>query len=207
MTLSVTTVLHLSKVIPVVVIDDARDAVPLVDALVAGGVPVIEVTLRTPAGLEAIRRIASERPDVCVGAGTIVSPADVERSLDAGAQFLVSPGLPPSLVAPFEASPVPVLPGVSTVSEAMRARELGFASLKLFPASAVGGPAFLRGIGGPLPDITFCPTGGITAQTAADYLSLPNVACVGGSWLTPADAVRAGDWARITEFARATTTI
>ncbi|MET8989227.1 bifunctional 4-hydroxy-2-oxoglutarate aldolase/2-dehydro-3-deoxy-phosphogluconate aldolase [Nonomuraea wenchangensis] len=193
--------LDLAPVIPVVVIDDAATAVPLARALVAGGLPAIEVTLRTPAAREAIARIAAEVPEATVGAGTVRTAEDIAASAAAGARFLVSPGTTPSLVEALEASGVPYLPGAATVSEVMALAERGIKELKFFPAEAAGGVPYLKALSGPIPDVRFCPTGGIRATTAADYLALPNVGCVGGTWLTPADALSAGDWARIEKLA------
>ncbi|MET8868930.1 bifunctional 4-hydroxy-2-oxoglutarate aldolase/2-dehydro-3-deoxy-phosphogluconate aldolase [Nonomuraea sp. NPDC004580] len=193
--------LDLAPVIPVVVIDDAATAVPLARALVAGGLPVIEVTLRTPAAREAIARIAAEVPDATVGAGTVRTTGDIAASVSAGAKFLVSPGTTLSLVEALDASGVPYLPGAATVSEVMALAERGIRELKFFPAEAAGGVPYLKAIGGPLPDVRFCPTGGIRPATAPDYLALPNVGCVGGTWLTPADALAAGDWGRVEKLA------
>ncbi|TMR06363.1 bifunctional 4-hydroxy-2-oxoglutarate aldolase/2-dehydro-3-deoxy-phosphogluconate aldolase [Actinomadura soli] len=191
----------LAPVIPVVVLDDADAAVPLARALVGGGLPVIEVTLRTPAALAAITRIAAEVPDAVVGAGTVVRPEDAERSAAAGARFLVSPGCTPRLQAAMVASGLPFLPGVATASEAIALLEDGVTAMKFFPAEAAGGIACLRSLYGPLPQIRFCPTGGVGPGNAAEYLALENVGCVGGSWLTPADAVRDGDWDRVRTLA------
>ena len=193
--------LSLVPVVPVVVLDDLDHAVPVARALVAGGLPVIELTLRTPVALEAIAAIATEVPEILVGAGTITSPELVGRAVEAGAQFLVSPGTTPTLLQELAGSGVPFLPGTATVSEAMAVLEAGFAEMKFFPAEASGGAAYLRSLASPLPAARFCPTGGITAATAASYLALPNVGCVGGSWLTPSDALAAGDWDRITALA------
>lgn len=193
--------LDLAPVIPVVVIDDAATAVPLARALVAGGLPVIEVTLRTPAAREAIARIADEVPEATVGAGTVRTSEDIAASVAAGARFLVSPGTTLSLVEAMDASGVPYLPGASTVSEVMALVERGIKELKFFPAEAAGGVAYLKSLAGPLPDVRFCPTGGIRVDTAADYLALPNVGCVGGTWLTPADALASGDWDRVKKLA------
>ncbi|TDC07509.1 bifunctional 4-hydroxy-2-oxoglutarate aldolase/2-dehydro-3-deoxy-phosphogluconate aldolase [Nonomuraea longispora] len=193
--------LDLTPVIPVVVIDDADTAVPLARALVAGGLPVIEVTLRTPAAREAIARIAAEVPEATVGAGTIRTSADISASVAAGARFLVSPGTTLSLVEALDASGIPYLPGAATVSEAMALAERGVKELKFFPAEAAGGVPYVKALSGPLPDVRFCPTGGIRADTAAGYLALPNVGCVGGTWLTPADALAAGDWGRVEKLA------
>jgi 2-dehydro-3-deoxyphosphogluconate aldolase/(4S)-4-hydroxy-2-oxoglutarate aldolase len=191
----------LAPVIPVVVLDDAEAAVPLARALVEGGLPVIEVTLRTPSALESITRIAAEVPDAVIGAGTIVRPEDAERSAAAGARFLVSPGCTPRLQAAMVATGLPFLPGVATASEVIALLEDGITAMKFFPAEAAGGTAYLKSLAGPLPQVRFCPTGGVGQRNAADYLALPNVGCVGGSWLTPADAVRDGDWARIRKLA------
>ncbi|GAA2868330.1 bifunctional 4-hydroxy-2-oxoglutarate aldolase/2-dehydro-3-deoxy-phosphogluconate aldolase [Streptosporangium fragile] len=193
--------LDIAPVVPVVVIDDLETAVPLARALVAGGLPVIEVTLRTPVGLEAIRRIAAEVPEAVVGAGTVRTPADVAASVDAGSKFLVSPGTTPALVDAFEASGVPFLAGVATASEVMALAERGVTEMKFFPAEAAGGLPYLKALGGPLPQVRFCPTGGIKLATAPDYLALPNVGCVGGTWLTPAEALATGDYARIEKLA------
>ncbi|MFG3439586.1 bifunctional 4-hydroxy-2-oxoglutarate aldolase/2-dehydro-3-deoxy-phosphogluconate aldolase [Nonomuraea sp. NPDC047897] len=193
--------LDLAPVIPVVVIDDVETAVPMARALVAGGLPVIEVTLRTEPALEAIGRIAAEVPDAVIGAGTVRTPADVAASVSAGAKFLVSPGATPSLADAMVASGVPFLAGAATASEVMALAERGLTELKFFPAEAAGGVPYLKSLAGPLPDVRFCPTGGIRPGTAADYLALPNVGCVGGTWLTPADALAAGDWGRVEKLA------
>jgi 2-dehydro-3-deoxyphosphogluconate aldolase / (4S)-4-hydroxy-2-oxoglutarate aldolase len=190
-------------VVPVVVVDDPVHAVPVARALVAGGLPVIELTLRTPVALDAIRAIASEVPEILVGAGTIVTPGQAKEALDAGAQFLVSPGSTPSLLGAMADTGLPFLPGTATVSEVLAVLEAGYSELKFFPAEASGGAAFLKSVAAPVPAARFCPTGGITAATAPSYLALPNVGCVGGSWLTPADALASGDWGRVTELARA----
>ncbi|MFD5798802.1 bifunctional 4-hydroxy-2-oxoglutarate aldolase/2-dehydro-3-deoxy-phosphogluconate aldolase [Streptomyces diastatochromogenes] len=196
-------VLDLAPVVPVVVIEDARDAVPLARALVVGGLPAIEVTLRTPAALDAIRAIADEVPDAVVGAGTVIAPEQVGECVAAGARFLVSPGWTDALLTAMRASGVPFLPGVSTTSEVVALLERGVREMKFFPAQAAGGTAYLKSLAGPLPQARFCPTGGIGSANAQEYLSLPNVGCVGGSWMVPADAVAAGDWARIEQLARA----
>ncbi|CAM5557394.1 bifunctional 4-hydroxy-2-oxoglutarate aldolase/2-dehydro-3-deoxy-phosphogluconate aldolase [Streptomyces pilosus] len=195
-------VLDLAPVLPVVVIDDAADAVPLARALVAGGLPAIEVTLRTPAALDAIRAIAGEVPEAVVGAGTLITPEQVDEVVAAGARFLVSPGWTDTLLNAMRASGVPFLPGVSTASEVVALLERGVREMKFFPAQAAGGTAYLRSLAGPLPQARFCPTGGIGPDTAPDYLALPNVGCVGGSWMLPADALAARDWARVEELAR-----
>ncbi|MFG2607775.1 bifunctional 4-hydroxy-2-oxoglutarate aldolase/2-dehydro-3-deoxy-phosphogluconate aldolase [Streptomyces sp. NPDC048514] len=195
-------VLDLAPVVPVVVLSDAADAVPLARALVAGGLPAIEVTLRTPAALAAIRAIAGEVPEAVVGAGTVITPEQVGACVAAGARFLVSPGWTDALLAAMRGSGVPFLPGVSTTSEVVALLERGVREMKFFPAQAAGGTAYLRSLAGPLPQARFCPTGGIGPATAPEYLALPNVGCVGGSWMIPADAVAARDWARIEELAR-----
>ncbi len=189
-------------VIPVIVIDRVEDAVPLARALVAGGVKVLEVTLRTPVALAAIAAIAKEVPEALVGAGTLRTAADAAAAKQAGACFAVSPGFTHELAGACEAHFLPLLPGVSTASEVMMAADAGYTFLKLFPATAVGGVNLLKSLAGPFPDVVFCPTGGITVQTAPEFLKLPNVKVCGGSWLTPADAVKAGDWARITQLAK-----
>ncbi|WP_369237430.1 bifunctional 4-hydroxy-2-oxoglutarate aldolase/2-dehydro-3-deoxy-phosphogluconate aldolase [Streptomyces sp. R21] len=195
-------VLDLAPVVPVVVLTDAADAVPLARALVAGGLPAIEVTLRTPAALDAIRAIAAEVPDAVVGAGTVLTPAQVADSVAAGARFLVSPGWTDVLLDAMRASGVPFLPGVSTTSEVVTLLELGVREMKFFPAQAAGGTAYLKSLAGPLPQARFCPTGGIGPDSAPEYLALPNVGCVGGSWMLPGDAVAAGDWGRVEALAR-----
>ncbi len=199
--------LAVSPVIPVVVLDDAAQAVPLTRALAAGGVGIVEITLRTPAALEAVRRIAAEVPETLVGAGTVTTPALAREAADAGARFLVTPGTTDAVLAAAEDTGLPVLPGAATVSEAMRLAERGYAALKFFPAEAAGGVAYLRSIAGPLPSLAFCPTGGITPATAPDYLALPNVGCVGGSWLTPPAALAAGDYVTVESAARASRTL
>lgn len=194
-------VLRVSPVIPVVTIDDPQDAVPLAGALVDGGVKIIELTLRTDSALTSLKLIAEEVPNILVGAGTILSPGQADAAVQAGAKFLVSPGVTPTLLRHMLSLDVPVLPGVATVGEVMAVLEEGLDSMKFFPAGPAGGPSYLATIGAPIPNVQFCPTGGISLATAPDYLKLPNVACVGGSWLTPADAVAAKDWARITSLA------
>lgn len=197
-----TSVLDLAPVVPVVVVDDPTDAVPLARALVAGGLPAIEVTLRTPAALEAVRAIAGAVPDAVVGAGTVITPEQVTDSVAAGARFLVSPGWTDVLLDAMRASGVPYLPGVSTTSEVVALLERGVREMKFFPAEAAGGTAYLKSLYGPLPQARFCPTGGIGPGTAPGYLALPNVGCVGGSWMLPADAVAARDWGRVEALAR-----
>lgn len=197
-----TSLLDRVPVVPVVVVDDVAHAVPLARALARGGLPVVELTLRTPVALDAIRAIAEEVPEVLVGAGTIVEPAQARLAVEAGAGFLVSPGSTPALLDAMRESAVPFLPGVATVSEALAALEAGLTELKFFPAEAAGGAAYLKSMGGPLPQLRFCPTGGITPTSAPSYLALPNVGCVGGSWLTPAAALATGDWDRVERLAR-----
>ncbi|MEV0049633.1 2-dehydro-3-deoxyphosphogluconate aldolase / (4S)-4-hydroxy-2-oxoglutarate aldolase [Saccharopolyspora shandongensis] len=195
-------VLELAPVVPVVALDDVAHAVPLAEALLRGGIRTIEVTLRTPAGLPAIERIAAEVPEMVAGAGTITEPGQAKRAADAGARYLVTPGTTDRLLDDVEASGVPFLAGASTVSEAMRLAERGATAMKFFPAEPSGGVPFLKAIAGPLPGLRFCPTGGISPQTAPNYLALPNVGCVGGSWLAPKDVLAAGDWAQIEQLAR-----
>ncbi|MER5301270.1 bifunctional 4-hydroxy-2-oxoglutarate aldolase/2-dehydro-3-deoxy-phosphogluconate aldolase [Streptomyces lasiicapitis] len=195
-------VLDLAPVVPVVVVEDIDHAIPLARALVAGGLPAIEVTLRTPVALDAIRAIADGVPDAVVGAGTVISARNVADSVDAGARFLVSPGWTPTLLDAMKASGVPFLPGVSTTSEVVALLEEGVEEMKFFPAEAAGGTAYLKSLAGPLPQARFCPTGGISAASAPAYLGLKNVGCVGGSWMLPADAVAAKDWARVESLAR-----
>jgi 2-dehydro-3-deoxyphosphogluconate aldolase/(4S)-4-hydroxy-2-oxoglutarate aldolase len=190
-------------VIAVLVVERAEDAVPLARALTAGGVRTLEITLRTAAALDAIRAIAEEVEDVLVGAGTVLFPADARAAKAAGAGFAVSPGLTPDLAQAARDHGLPLLPGVATASEIMAGLELGFDRFKFFPAETAGGAAAVKAFAGPFARARFCPTGGITPSNAADYLALGNVACVGGSWLAPAEAVRAGDWARIEALARA----
>ncbi|WP_246885977.1 bifunctional 4-hydroxy-2-oxoglutarate aldolase/2-dehydro-3-deoxy-phosphogluconate aldolase [Streptomyces sp. GESEQ-4] len=194
--------LDLAPVVPVVVVQDAADAVPLARALVAGGLPAIEVTLRTPVALDAIRAIADEVPDAVVGAGTVITPEQVNESVAAGARFLVSPGWTDVLLEAMRGSGVPFLPGVSTTSEVVALLERGVTEMKFFPAQAAGGTAYLKSLAGPLPQARFCPTGGIGLASAPEYLALPNVGCVGGTWMLPEDAVAARDWGRIESLAR-----
>ncbi|MFE1730619.1 bifunctional 4-hydroxy-2-oxoglutarate aldolase/2-dehydro-3-deoxy-phosphogluconate aldolase [Streptomyces bacillaris] len=196
-----TSVLDLAPVIPVVVLHDVADAVPLARALVAGGLPAIEVTLRTPAALDAIRAVATEVPGAVVGAGTVISPQHVRDTVDAGARFLVSPGWTDALLEAMREAAVPFLPGVSTTSEVVALLERGVSDMKFFPAEAAGGTAYLKALAAPLPQARFCPTGGISPASAPSYLALPNVACVGGSWMVPEDAVAAKDWDRVARLA------
>ncbi len=196
-------VLRTAPVIPVLTVDGPDDAVPLAHALVAGGLPVLEVTLRTEGALRAIEAMAREVPGAILGAGTILTAAQAREAKDAGATFLVSPGSTPTLARAAAELAIPFLPGVATASEAMQMAELGHRILKFFPAEPAGGVNYLKSLGAPLPDLLFCPTGGIDAEKAKVYLALKNVVCVGGSWVTPADALKAGDWAAVTALARA----
>ena len=195
-------IMAMAPVVPVVVLDDLAEAVPLAEALVSGGLPVIEVTLRTAAGIEAIRAISKAVPGAVVGAGTVNRSEQLVDSLEAGAKFIVSPGATPSLVYAARSAAVPYLPGAATASEMLALLEEGISHQKFFPAEASGGVPALKSFASPLSEVKFCPTGGIDAKLAEVYLALPNVVCVGGSWVTPADAVKAGDWNRIEELAR-----
>ncbi|WP_298357583.1 bifunctional 4-hydroxy-2-oxoglutarate aldolase/2-dehydro-3-deoxy-phosphogluconate aldolase [uncultured Litoreibacter sp.] len=192
---------QLAPIVPVLVVDDAKDAGPLAKALVAGGLPALEVTLRTPAALEAIAEMAKVQGGV-VGAGTLLTPQDVVNAKEAGATFGVSPGATDMLLDACEDADLPLLPGAATASEAMRLLERGYSVLKFFPAEASGGAPALKGIGAPIPQISFCPTGGVSMKNANDYLSLPNVVCAGGSWVAPKNLVTAGDWGGIEALAR-----
>lgn len=191
----------LAPIIPVLVVREVAHARPLAEALVAGGLPVLEVTLRTPAALDAIR-VMADVPGGVVGAGTLISPDDVRAAKEAGARFGVSPGATDELLAACEAEDLPLLPGAATASEAMRLLARGYDMLKFFPAEASGGAPALKAIGAPLPQITFCPTGGVNPENALDYLSLANVICAGGSWVAPDALVQAGKWAEIEALAR-----
>lgn len=193
--------LDIAPVVPVAVLDDPNHAVPLARALLAGGIGIIEVTLRSNAALPAIERIAAEVPEMIVGAGTLITPRQVTAAVAAGARFLVSPGTTPSLLDALADTGQPYLPGVCTVSEILAVLERGVTQMKFFPAETAGGTTALRALAGPLPQVRFCTTGGISLDKAADYLALPNVDCVGGSWLTPAAALASGDWARIERLA------
>jgi 2-dehydro-3-deoxyphosphogluconate aldolase/(4S)-4-hydroxy-2-oxoglutarate aldolase len=193
----------LAPVVPVLTIERTADAVPLARALVKGGLPVLEITLRTEAALAALATIAAEVPDVVVGAGTVLQPRQFDDVTRAGARFAVSPGCTPALVTAARAAGLPFLPGIQTVSEAMVLAEQGFGLMKFFPADVAGGLAWLKAVAAPLAGLRFCPTGGVGADTAQTYLSLANVACVGGSWVAPRDAVAAGDWTRIERLAAA----
>lgn len=193
---------EMAPIVPVLVVDDAAHAVPLARALVEGGLPALEVTLRTPAALDVIREMAA-MPGGVVGAGTLLTPADVLAAKDAGAVFGVSPGATDRLLDACEDADLPLLPGAATASEAMRLLERGYSMLKFFPAEASGGAAALKAIGAPIPQVKFCPTGGVSPGNAESYLALSNVVCAGGSWVAPKDKVIAGDWAGITALAAA----
>lgn len=192
-----------SPVMPVIVLDRVASAVPLARALVGGGIRVLEITLRTPAALDCVRAIRAAVPDAIVGVGTVTSVADLEAARAAGASFGVSPGATPALIARIRETAFPFLPGVMTPAEVMAALEAGFTAMKLFPAKQAGGIDMLKALAGPFPQVTFCPTGGIDAAAAPAYLALPNVACVGGSWLAPAALIAKQDWAAIEQLARA----
>jgi 2-dehydro-3-deoxyphosphogluconate aldolase/(4S)-4-hydroxy-2-oxoglutarate aldolase len=198
---SLDAILSAAPVIPVIALQRLEDALPLAEALVRGGLPVLEVTLRTPVACEAMR-LMSQVPGAIVGAGTVLDAANYQAAVDAGARFVVSPGLTPALLRIAAGHSVPLLPGTATASEVMRAREAGFTRLKFFPAESSGGTASLKGWFSVFPDMRFCPTGGITLANAPSYLALPNVSCVGGSWLLPAELVDAGRWDRIEQLAR-----
>jgi 2-dehydro-3-deoxyphosphogluconate aldolase/(4S)-4-hydroxy-2-oxoglutarate aldolase len=195
-------IMGLAPVIPVLTVDSVEDGLAQAKALIAGGLYAIEVTLRTPSALAAIAAISEAIPDAVAGAGTIVTAEQIDEALAAGARFLVSPGATPALAKAAAQSPVPFLPGCATASEAMTLRELGFRALKLFPAEAVGGVRLLASLAAPLPDLSFCPTGGIDLAKAPDYLKLPNVACVGGSWMLTKASLKRGDYAVVETLAR-----
>lgn len=194
--------LNISPVIPVLVIERTEDALPIAQALLAGGLRVLEITLRTANALEVIREISINLPEVVVAAGTVTTPKQWHAAAQAGAQFVVSPGLTAPLAHEASKAPVPLLPGVATASELMTAADSGFECFKLFPAQHIGGVGLLKALHGPFPNAVFCPTGGITPDNAQSYLALPNVACVGGSWLAPGKLVQGQDWAGLTELAR-----
>ena len=196
-----------APVIPVIVLNDVAYAVPMARALVPGGIRMLEVTLRTPSALACIEAIAKAVPEAIVGAGTVRTKADAQAAANAGALFAVSPGYTSAVGQACRDAGMALLPGVATGGEIMMAQEDGFTELKFFPAMQAGGPAMLKAWSGPFFDVRFCPTGGVTLQNASEFLSLPNVVCVGGSWLVPADAMAAGDWARITQLARDTATL
>ena len=197
--MTVDEIMSLAPVIPVLIIEDVAHAVPLGRALVAGGLPVLEITMRTPVASECIERMVGEVEGAVVGAGTVLTPTMRQMVADIGGKFAVSPGL---IHGEADEGPVPLLPGIATATELMAGLAMGFTRFKLFPANVVGGVDALKAFASPFQQAKFCPTGGVSAKNAADYLALPNVVCVGGSWVAPADAVRAGDWGRITALAR-----
>ena len=203
MALSIDQILKVAPVVPVMVVERIEDAVPLAKALYAGGLKVLEITLRTPCALDAITAMVEALPaDAVIGAGTIITPKDLEAAIKAGSTFLVSPGTTPALIEAAKASTIPLLAGVATPTEAMNLYVQGFKHQKFFPAEAAGGVSMLKSIGGPLPQITFCPTGGIDLAKAPSYLALPNVACVGGTWMAPKELMKAGRWDEIERLAR-----
>lgn len=203
MALSIDKIVQVAPVIPVMVVERLEDAVPLAQALYNGGLKVLEITLRTPVALDAIRAMVDALPDdAVIGAGTIVTPDDLKKAVDAGSTFLVSPGTTAELIEAAKASDVPLLPGIATPSEAMNLLAHGFTHMKFFPAESAGGVSMVKSIGGPLPQITFCPTGGINLAKAPEYLSLPNVACVGGTWMAPKGLIAEKRWDEIEKLAR-----
>lgn len=201
--LQIQTIMTTAPVIPVIVIDDLDTAVPLAEALVSGGLTVLEITLRTEVALAAIERVAKALPDAIVGVGTVATPDDIKRSVDAGAVFAVSPGYTPELGAACRAASLPFLPGVMTPADILRAQQDDYTALKFFPAEQAGGISLLKALSGPFNNTVFCPTGGINANNVNDYLALDNVLCVGGSWVAPSKLVKAGDWTEITALAKA----
>ncbi len=196
-----------SRVVPVIVLKDAGHAVPLAHALLEGGIDVMEITLRSGVALQAIEAVARAVPQMHLGAGTVTRAAEVPQVIAAGATFALSPGCTDGLVEAVRSARLPFIPGVMTPGEVMRARDQGFTLMKLFPAAQAGGVGMLKALGAPLPDVRFCPTGGVSTDNLREILALPNVAMAGGSWLTPADALRQGDWKRITQLAREATTL
>ncbi|AMJ98847.1 MAG: bifunctional 4-hydroxy-2-oxoglutarate aldolase/2-dehydro-3-deoxy-phosphogluconate aldolase [Pseudomonadota bacterium] len=189
-------------VVPVLVINDVEKAVPLAKALMEGGIKVLEVTLRTPAAIDVIKRIAQEVPDSLIGAGTVTNAQQLKAVVEAGAKFAISPGMTADLLKAGMDSEIPLIPGISSTSDLMKGKDAGYTHMKFFPAEASGGVKAIKSISGPFPDVTFCPTGGIGPDNYNDYLALNNVKCVGGSWLAPDDAIESGDWARITQLAK-----
>ncbi|MEC7633971.1 MAG: bifunctional 4-hydroxy-2-oxoglutarate aldolase/2-dehydro-3-deoxy-phosphogluconate aldolase [Pseudomonadota bacterium] len=189
-------------VVPVLVINDVEKAVPLAQALMEGGIKVLEVTLRTPAAIDVIKRIAQEVPDSLIGAGTVTNAQQLKAVVEAGAKFAISPGMTADLLKAGMDSEIPLIPGISSTSDLMKGKDAGYTHMKFFPAEASGGVKAIKSISGPFPDVTFCPTGGIGPNNYNDYLALNNVKCVGGSWLAPDDAIESGDWARITQLAK-----
>jgi len=202
MTISIQDIMNTSPVIPVMVINKIEQAVPLANALVEGGLKVLEITLRTPVALDAITKIKAEVPSAIVGTGTVINLETLKQAIDVGSEFLVSPGVTENLIDVALKAGTPILPGVTSPSEVMRLLELGITQMKFFPAEAAGGIPMLKSIGGPLPQVTFCPTGGVNPKNATDYLALKNVACVGGSWMAPSDLVDAANWNEITRLAK-----
>ncbi len=196
-----------SRVVPVIVLQDPAQAVPLAHALLEGGIDVMEITLRSDAALKSIEAVAKAVPQMHTGAGTVTRVNEVQQVIDAGASFALSPGCTDQLVSAVKAANLPFIPGVMTPGEVMLRREQGFSLMKLFPAQQAGSLGMLKALGAPIPDVAFCPTGGVGPDNLRDFLKLPNVAMVGGSWLTPADALKAGDWAKITQLAREATAI
>lgn len=196
-----------ARVVPVIVLSDEAQAVPLAHALLEGGIDVMEITLRSGVALRAIEAVARAVPRMHLGAGTVTRAAEVAQVVNAGAKFALSPGCSESLVDAVKAAKLPFIPGVMTPSEVMRARDHGFTLMKLFPAAQAGGIGMLKALGAPLPDVRFCPTGGVSPENLREILALPNVAMAGGSWLTPSDALRQGDWKRIARLAREATTL
>lgn len=189
-----------SKVVPVIVIRDLKQAIPLAAALIAGGVRVLEVTLRTPIALDVIKLLNRTFPDALIGAGTVINPKQLQQVIDAGAKFAISPGLTRSLLMAGQNSSIPLIPGIASVSELMEGLEVGYTHFKFFPAAVIGAIPMLRAINGPFPDVRFCPTGGVNEKNFRDYLALPNVSCVGGSWIVPDEAIKNNDWSLITEL-------
>lgn len=200
-TISPAEIFAAGPVVPVLVIHKVEHAVPIAHALIKGGIRVLEVTLRTPAALEVIKAISEQVPDAIIGAGTVTNAQQLKEVTDAGAKFAISPGMTADLLAAGMQGSVPLIPGISSISDLMKAKDAGYTHLKFFPAEASGGVKAIKSIGGPFPDITFCPTGGIGPNNYRDYLALPNVKCVGGSWLAPDEAIANGDWDAITELA------
>lgn len=196
-----------ARVVPVIVLSDEAQAVPLAHALLEGGIDVMEITLRSGVALRAIEAVARAVPRMHLGAGTVTRAAEVAQVMNAGAKFALSPGCSEALVEAVKAARLPFIPGVMTPSEVMRARDHGFTLMKLFPAAQAGGIAMLKALGAPLPDVRFCPTGGVSPENLREILALPNVAMAGGSWLTPSEALRQGDWKRIARLAREATTL
>ncbi|KTD65858.1 bifunctional 4-hydroxy-2-oxoglutarate aldolase/2-dehydro-3-deoxy-phosphogluconate aldolase [Legionella shakespearei] len=193
-------IFNASPVIPVIVINDLEQAIPLASALFAGGIQVLEITLRTPVAVQAIQLLTDRFPDALIGAGTVTNPNQLGQVIEAGARFAISPGQTHALLMAGREASIPLIPGVSSVSELMSGLDCGYTHFKFFPATAAGGIPMLRAIAGPFPDVRFCPTGGINATNYKEYLTLPNVSCVGGSWIVPEQAVTNGDWSLITEL-------